>query len=235
MQISRAQPTAKPRYGRASRRNQLLVNRRLKMSAPNISCSAAATATRRMLLRPLRPTPSRRMATTSVPRRTLSITRARSVTSLARSLQPQLFGHQLSSQSKPPAPIRTYHSYDHPASPGPFTPAEAALLSAAYAHVPSHGFTPESLALGARDNGLLDISPSILPDGVFSLIRWHLYAQRTSLADKAKDAVAKEGASTVGERVEALAWARLSGNVESGIVGRWQEVCLSHNSVPITS
>lgn len=177
-----------------------------------------------MLLCPLRPTPSRRLATTpSVPRRAHSITTARSVASLARPLQPQLPGRQLFSLSKPPTPNRTYHSYDHPAPPGPFTPAEAALLSAAYAHVPSHGFTPGSLALGARDAGLLDISPSILADGVFSLIRWHLYAQRTSLADKTKDAVANDGASTVGERVEALAWARLRGNAENGIVGRWQE------------
>ncbi|KAH6844874.1 COQ9-domain-containing protein [Chaetomium sp. MPI-CAGE-AT-0009] len=152
------------------------------------------------------------------------MTRARSITSFAnRPLQPQLLRHQPFSTPKLPAPIRPYHSHDHPPPPGPFTPAEAALLAAAYAHVPSHGFTPESLALGARDTGLLDISPSILPDGVFSLTRWHLHTQRTSLAGKAKGAVAEEGASTVGERVEALAWARLRGNVESGIVGRWQE------------
>ncbi|KAH6649636.1 COQ9-domain-containing protein [Chaetomium tenue] len=161
--------------------------------------------------------------TPSVPCRALSITRAQSVISLANSSRPPSLRHQPSSAPKLPAPTRTYHSHDHPPPPGPFTPSEAALLAAAYTHVPSHGFTPESLALGARDAGLLDISPSILPDGVFSLIRWHLHTQRTALADKAKDAVANEGATTVGERVEALAWARLRGNVESGVVGRWQE------------
>jgi hypothetical protein len=34
---------------------------------------------------------------------------------------------------------------------------------------------------------------------------------------------------TVGERVEALAWERLRGNVEGGVVGRWQEVSQSLN------
>ncbi|KAK4246343.1 COQ9-domain-containing protein [Corynascus novoguineensis] len=120
---------------------------------------------------------------------------------------------------------RRYHSHDHPAPAGPFTPAEAALLSAAYHHVPSHGFTPESLALGARDAGLLDISPSILRDGAFSLIRWHLHTQRASLAGKAEKLAAaeKDKPMTVAEKVEALTWERLKGNVEAGIVGRWQE------------
>jgi ubiquinone biosynthesis protein COQ9 len=87
--------------------------------------------------------------------------------------------------------------------------------------VPAHGFTAEALALGARDAGLLDISPSILPDGVFGLIRWHLYLQRTSLAGRVAG-VERVGTMTVAERVEALAWERLRGN--EGVVGRWQEV-----------
>jgi ubiquinone biosynthesis protein COQ9 len=71
--------------------------------------------------------------------------------------------------------------------------------------------------------------PAILPDGSFSLIRWHLYVQRTALAGKLRD-ILGEGAEggagrtmTVEEKVEALAWARLRGN--EGVVGRWQEVC----------
>lgn len=99
--------------------------------------------------------------------------------------------------------------------------------------MPSHGFTPEALALGARDIGLLDISPAVLPDGgAFALIRWHLYFQRTCLAGKVHDVFAGEGEGgaprTVGERVEALAWARLRGN--EGVVGRWQEVSFVSHS-----
>lgn len=94
--------------------------------------------------------------------------------------------------------------------------------------MPAHGFTPEALALGARDAGLLDISPAVLPDGggAFSLIRWHLHAQRTALAGKVHEivAAAEDDGVVVGveDKVEALAWARLRGN--EGVVGRWQEV-----------
>jgi ubiquinone biosynthesis protein COQ9 len=146
---------------------------------------------------------------------------------------------------------RQYHSHDHPPPPGPFTPAESALLGAAYTHVAAQGFSREALALGARDAGLLDISPSLLlggsDGGVFALIRWHLYTQRNALAGKAaalfaseidgspggsKDATAATpslggiggGIRTVSERVEMLAWARLQGNDEAGVVGRLQEV-----------
>ncbi len=52
----------------------------------------------------------------------------------------------------------------------PFGAAERAILAAAYRHVPEHGFSPRTLALGARDAGYPDISASILPDGAFSLV-----------------------------------------------------------------
>ncbi|AEO67736.1 uncharacterized protein THITE_16677, partial [Thermothielavioides terrestris NRRL 8126] len=143
--------------------------------------------------------------------------------------------------TQPAARRRAYHSHDHPPPPGPFTPAEQALLSAAYARVPQHGFTAEALALGARDAGLLDISPAVLPDGgVFGLIRWHLYTQRTALAGKVEEIFGSSGGggrdggdggealgkgqaplTTVADKVEALAWARLQAN--EAIVGHWQE------------
>ncbi|KAK3989656.1 COQ9-domain-containing protein [Cladorrhinum sp. PSN332] len=129
--------------------------------------------------------------------------------------------------------LRTYHSTSHPPPPGPFTPAELSLLSASYAHVPQHGFTPTSLSLGARDLKLLDISPSILPNGgEFSLIHYHLYLQRTSLASK-KDQLFQgtEAIMSTAEKVEALTWARLKSNDEEGgggggrggVISRWQE------------
>lgn len=120
-----------------------------------------------------------------------------------------------------------YHSHDRPPPPGPFSTAERDLLSAAYAHVPAHGFSHASLALGARDAGYPEISSSLLPDGVFSLVRWHLVTQREALAGRAADLFG-EGSSPdalgIGRKIEALTWERLMGN--KPVIGRWQEVSL---------
>jgi hypothetical protein len=132
---------------------------------------------------------------------------------------------------------RAYHSTTSPPPPGGFGDAENSILSAAYAHVSEHGFTAESLALGARDAGYLDISTNLLQDGPFSLIRWHLITQREALAGQAEDIFGSGGSGRsmgVGEKVEALTWARLMGN--KNIVGRWQEVSFgSLCSLPFTS
>lgn len=126
-----------------------------------------------------------------------------------------------------PSPIsrRLYHSYDHPSPPTPFSPTERAILTAAYAHVPHHGFSNEALALGARDAGYLDISTNLLSDGVFSLVQWHLVAQHEALAARAEELFSKQDGKPmgVGEKVEALVWARLMGN--EAIINKWQEVC----------
>ncbi|KAI9147879.1 Ubiquinone biosynthesis protein coq9 [Paramyrothecium foliicola] len=118
--------------------------------------------------------------------------------------------------------VRPFHSYGHPPPPGPFNNVEEAILSAAYKHVPEHGFSQKALGLGARDAGYLDISPSVLADGPFSLIRYHLFAQRTALAARSRqlfpDNVSHNGA---GARIEALAWERLMGNKD--VIHRWQE------------
>lgn len=126
-----------------------------------------------------------------------------------------------SSSSSPILRHRSFHSYDHPAPSGPFTPVAEAILSAAYRHVPEHGFTQRSLGLGARDAGYLDISPSVLPDGPFSLVKYHLITQREALKKK-KDEVLREGMG-VGKKVSALTWARLMANQD--VIHRWQEVC----------
>lgn len=192
------------------------------MPPSSVFCSAASVATRRVLCSARSTTLCPRLITTPA---------ARSIATYSDCPNPQQRqGISQSRSRSPPAKLpasqRQYHSRDHPPPPGPFTPSEATLLSAAYRHVPSHGFTPESLALGARDAGLLDISPSILPNGIFDLIRWHLYTQRTSLAAKAQRLEAENGPMTVADKVEALTWERLKGNVEAGVVPRWQEVCL---------
>lgn len=119
---------------------------------------------------------------------------------------------------------RSYHSYDHPNPSGPFSPTERAILAAAYAHVPQHGFTQKTLALGARDAGYLDISTNLLADGVFTLVQWHLVSQREALAAKARALFESEDAQGlgVGAKVELLTWERLMGN--QNVIGKLQEV-----------
>lgn len=117
---------------------------------------------------------------------------------------------------------RPYHSYDHPSPHTPFSLTERAILTAAYAHVPNHGFSHEALALGARDAGYLDVSTNLLPHGVFSLVQWHMVAQREALAGRASALFSGEQRIGVGTRVEVLVWERLMGN--TAVIGRWQEV-----------
>lgn len=122
---------------------------------------------------------------------------------------------------------RPYHSYDHPPPPGVFNAAERAILSAAYAHVPEHGFSQHALSLGARDAGYPDISASVLPDGPFSLIRYHLVSKREALAPRSEElfgaAGAPQGGVSVEDKVERLTWERLLEN--RNVIHRWQEVC----------
>ena len=117
---------------------------------------------------------------------------------------------------------RPFHSYDHPPPPGPFGDAEKTILTAAYKHIPELGFSQRALGRGARDAGYLDISASVIPDGAFGLIRYHLITQREALAARSKELFSDSDQPRVAARVEALTWERLMGNKE--ILGRWQEV-----------
>ncbi|KAF2101761.1 ubiquinone biosynthesis protein COQ9 [Rhizodiscina lignyota] len=132
-----------------------------------------------------------------------------------------------SSIRKPPrAPRRSYQSSTHPPPP-PYTPEASSILSSSLRHVPQHGFTQTSLTLGARDAGFLDISTNLLPRGVFELVNYHLMNQRLALKDtvqfpeEGKEAGGKK--TGVGKKVRALLLARLRGNIDAGVVGRWQE------------
>ncbi|OHW99333.1 rpsU-divergently transcribed protein [Colletotrichum incanum] len=120
-----------------------------------------------------------------------------------------------------PRTSRAYQSYDHPDSTKSFHLHEQTILSAAYKYVPEHGFSHKALALGAKDTGYLDISTSVLSDGPFSLIRYHLVTRREGLAAKSKQIFGETSQVGVGERVERLTWERLLGN--EPIVDRWQE------------
>ena len=119
-----------------------------------------------------------------------------------------------------------YHSYEH-TEPPPYRPAESAILAAALARVPTHGFTPQALSLGATDAGYLDISTNLFPRGAFDLVHYHLVTQRLGLKHRLALAPFAEQeqwqAQGVGRRVRGLVLERLRGNVEAGVVGRWQE------------
>ncbi|KXJ90675.1 ubiquinone biosynthesis protein COQ9 [Microdochium bolleyi] len=119
---------------------------------------------------------------------------------------------------------RQYHSYDHPSPPPVFNAAESAILSEAYAHVPEHGFTHRALSLGARAAGYPDISASVIPEGVFSLIKYHLVTAREGLAPRKTQVLGGPEQSRlvpVAEKVELLTWERLLAN--RTINHRWQE------------
>lgn len=119
---------------------------------------------------------------------------------------------------------RQFHSYDHPQS-ARANNVEEAILSAAYKHVPEHGFSQQSLGMGARDAGYLDISASVMPNGAFSLINYHLVRQRKELAARSEQLFSQGSApASTDAKVEMLAWERLVGNTQ--IINQWQEVCV---------
>ena len=121
-------------------------------------------------------------------------------------------------------PCRCYRTAHDP-SPSSFSPLESQLLSAALSHVPQHGFAEAALRAGARDAGLLDASPAILPRGAFDLVRYHLVTRRQALQTEVQfteDAASRNKLGTTA-RVRALMLHRLRGNHD--VVHRWQDVC----------
>ncbi|KAL9071823.1 MAG: hypothetical protein Q9161_003923 [Pseudevernia consocians] len=112
---------------------------------------------------------------------------------------------------------RSYHSYEHEAPP-PFNQTEDAILSAALAHVPIHGFTTTALTRGARDAGYLDISTNLFPTGAFAIANYHLVTQRLALAKHTSSLQPHTGITT---NLRSLALYRLHAN--KPIVHRWQE------------
>ncbi|KAJ1325606.1 ubiquinone biosynthesis protein COQ9 [Microdochium nivale] len=145
-------------------------------------------------------------------------------TSMAAGIARMATTRSAASRTIPAAALRHYHSYDHPTPPPIFSATESAILSAAYTHVPEHGFTHRALNLGARAAGYPDISTNILPDGVFSLIKYHLVTAREGLAPRRAEVLGGFDSSQlipVQEKVELLTWERLLAN--RVINHRWQE------------
>ncbi|PNP37162.1 hypothetical protein TGAMA5MH_10957 [Trichoderma gamsii] len=145
----------------------------------------------------------------------------RIVARLARSARRPIARHAAPTPSSRIGQKSCYHSYDHPPPSGPFGTVDRAILAAAYKHIPEHGFSLRAIGLGARDAGYPDISSSILPDGQFSLIHYHLIMQRERLAEKSQELLKDEALASVNDKVAALTWERLMGNKET--IHRWQE------------
>ena len=114
---------------------------------------------------------------------------------------------------------QAYHTVGEPRTP-PYREPEQAILSSALGHVPTHGFTQEALALGAKEAGYLDISSNLFPKGPFDLVMYHLVTQRLGLREIIQFPNEKTG---VGRKVRSLVLARLHANVDAGVVPRWQE------------
>ncbi|KAK4944059.1 Ubiquinone biosynthesis protein coq9, mitochondrial [Elasticomyces elasticus] len=112
---------------------------------------------------------------------------------------------------------RSYFSRHHP-DPPPFSETQDRILSAAIARVPKHGFTDETLSLGAKDAGYLDVTVQLFPRGAFDLIHYHLVKQRLALKSNVQF---PEGTQLgLGPKVRALAMARLRANAD--IIHQWQ-------------
>jgi ubiquinone biosynthesis protein COQ9 len=118
-----------------------------------------------------------------------------------------------------------YHSYEHDAPP-PYPPAETAILSAAYQHVPAHGFTQDALNLGAKEAGYLDISTNLFKKGSFDLILYHLVTQRLALGNRVQF---PDDGMSIGRKIRSLVLSRLLANAETGILPHWQSA-LGHMS-----
>ena len=116
----------------------------------------------------------------------------------------------------------SYYSSAYPDDP-PFPPEHNAILSQALTYVPKHGFTNQSLLLGARQAGYLDVSVQLFPRGAYDLVDYYRVTRRLALKDRVQfdDAKAKLG---VGRKVRTLAWERLMMNSEDGVVGSLQQV-----------
>ncbi|KAI9643423.1 Ubiquinone biosynthesis protein coq9, mitochondrial [Ciborinia camelliae] len=123
---------------------------------------------------------------------------------------------------------KSYHSYDRPSpSDSPFPPTETSILRASLPHIPTHGFTLNTLSLGAQDVGYIPAATNLFPRGAFSLAHYHLYTQRLALKNNTEliaplpETEGGEPAKGVGKRVKALTWERLMGNRD--VIHKWQE------------
>ncbi|KAI9932778.1 hypothetical protein ASPWEDRAFT_33728 [Aspergillus wentii DTO 134E9] len=118
---------------------------------------------------------------------------------------------------------RLYHSQHHPDPPAhEYSNSQTTILEAALTHVPTHGFTSESLTLGARDAGFLDVSVQLFPRVEFDLVLFWLASRRGLLRGKVENGFfeSQQGLS-VEEKTKALIMERLRMN--ASIKHQWQD------------
>ncbi|KAJ5136160.1 hypothetical protein N7448_004714 [Penicillium atrosanguineum] len=149
------------------------------------------------------------MASLRMPRRALpSLKSVRTPSSISTStftsthLRPSVPSQ---SRSQPPQ-IRPYHSTLHPRLPDhTYNNSQTAILTASLPHIPTHGFSAESLALGARDAGFLDVSVQLFPRAEFDLILFWLASRRGLLRAKVEEgALFRRVADQAGRDVSSL-------------------------------
>ncbi|KAK9253977.1 COQ9-domain-containing protein [Lipomyces tetrasporus] len=114
---------------------------------------------------------------------------------------------------------RSYHSYDH-LPYNPYTPSQEKILSSALKYVPEFGFVKQSLVQGCRDVGYLDTTHAVFQAGLFDLVKFHLYRERTKLA-ALKPQIDEEEGKSIGKRVRRYCIERLKGN--ELIISKWTE------------
>lgn len=119
-----------------------------------------------------------------------------------------------------------YHTHSDPIA-FPYNTTETQILNACVPHIRNHGFTQQTLSLGARDAGYLPISTNLFPRGAFDLVVFWLVRSRLGLKGRVEEnGLAQqwdEQRFGSGRRVRALVLERLRMNAEEGIVGKWTE------------
>lgn len=123
-----------------------------------------------------------------------------------------------------------YHSQFHPRLPThEYTNSQTAILTAALEHIPDHGFTKETLTLGARDVGFLDVSIQLFTRQEMDLVLFWLASRRGLLRAKVENGLFEKNQTgtdgsggSVEEKVKILVLERLRMNER--IVHRWQDV-----------
>lgn len=125
------------------------------------------------------------------------------------------------SSSLRPAFRRSYYTPGTP-HPAAFPPDQSAILSEAVKYIPEHGFSHQSLVLGAQSAGYSSASTVLLPNGVFDLVRYHLISQRHALQATPIDRSLPNGkAPGVSAKLRQLIIARLHAN--ESIIHKYHE------------
>ena len=122
-------------------------------------------------------------------------------------------------------------------TPPSYPQPESAILSAALARVPAHGFTQQALSLGAKDAGYLEVSANLFPRAEFEIVLYHLVQERSRLGERAQfpEDVDGGGKLGIGQKLQSLLVERLRANVDAGVDGRWGEVRLPREERIFTS